>query len=579
MILSALVEYYETLAAQGKIAQSGWADVKVSYALEIGDNGELKRVVNIKTEQQRGKKTVLVPQVMNLPAPVKRSSGILPNFLCDNSSYLLGIDTKGKPERSRDCFLACKELHEKLLSQLDCPAANAILKFFSGWNPETASKHPALQEEYDEIVGGANLIFRTTSGYVQDDILIADAWNSAYGESDEDMDGFCMVTGKKGPVEKIHPSIKNVAGAQSSGAALVSFNAPSLCSYGKEQNFNAPTGKYAAFAYTTALNHLLADRERVFRVGDTTIVCWAKNGSDAYQDFFSCSLMETSQKYTPADIYKMVQALCRGETIDFENTLLDSNMDFYILGLSPNAARISVRFFCHNTFGGFLNNILMHQQRLEIVRPSFDKFEVLPLWKLLSETVNQKSKDKAAAPNMAGETLRAILNNTPYPATLLNGVVLRIRAEKEVTRGRAAIIKAYYLKQPNQAVPKEEVLTVALNPESKNIPYTLGRMFAVLEAIQSDANPGINSTIRDRYFNSASATPAVIFPTLLNLAQKHLKKIKNEGRKIYYNKLLTELLSILEETYPNRLSLPEQGSFQLGYYHQAQDRYTKKEEK
>ena len=283
----------------------------------------------------------------------------------------------------------------------------------------------------------------------------------------------------------------------------------------------------------------------------------------------------------------MVKSLCAGQPVTYEADKLDPGMDFYVLGLSPNAARLSVRFFLHNTFGGFLRNIQAHYDRLEIVRPAYDKFETLPLWKLLSETVNQNSRDKSPAPDLAGEVLRAVLMNTRYPATLLNGVTLRIRAEREITRGRAAVLKAYYrklqetIKQENPDIP-EEVLQVSLNPNTNNIPYTLGRLFSVLEAIQESANPGVNATIKDKYFNSAAATPAVIFPVLTNLAQKHLKKLSssNRGLSISYEKQLTELFSKFDGTeYPARMNLPQQGSFQLGYYHQTQARYQKKEEK
>ena len=273
----------------------------------------------------------------------------------------------------------------------------------------------------------------------------------------------------------------------------------------------------------------------------------------------------------------MVAQLTKGHSVLYDEALLDPNMDFYILGLSPNSARLSVRFFLRNTFGAFIKNIAAHQERLTITRPAYEPFAVPSLKKLLEATVNQNTKDKQASPELTGEMLRAILNDTRYPALLLNGVVLRIRAEHKVTWARAAILKAYYLKNHNYDVPKE-VLTVSLNTDSANVPYNLGRLFSVLEAIQSSANPGINATIKDKYFNSASATPAVIFPVLLNLAQKHLKKLDG-GLRTYYDKQLTDLLSKLGETYPSRMNLPQQGSFQLGYYHQTQARYEKKEEK
>ncbi len=577
MILQALVEHYEDLAAQGKLARPGWSDGKISYALYINDAGELEQAASLKTEEDRGKRKVLVPRSISLPAPVKRTVGIASNFLWDNSSYILGIDEKGNPQRSVECFTACKALHHQLLDGVDSPAARALLAFFDRWDPAKAREHPALADRLEDILAGANLVFRYDGAFVQDDPLIRAAWQAYYDDPGEGPEMVCLVTGKKGPAEAVHPAIKGVTGAQSSGAALVSFNADAFCSYGREQNLNAPVGKYAAFAYTSALNHLLADRDYVGRVGDTTVLFWAKGGEQAYQGFAADFLFGLPTPYEVQDLQKKVLDLCQGKSVLFDETRLDPDAKFYILGLSPNAARLSVRFFLENSFGAFVRNVQAHQERLKIVRPSFDKFEALPLWKLLDETVNQNSRDKSPTPGLAGETLRAILTDTPYPATLLNGVTLRIRAEREVTRDRAAILKAYYLKNPHSDVPKE-VLTVSLNPDSANIPYTLGRLFSVLEAIQSAASPGINATIKDKYFNSASATPSRVFPSLLNLAQQHLRKL-DKGPRISYDKQLTELTAKLEETFPDRLSLPQQGSFQLGYYHQTQARYQKKEEK
>ena len=312
-----------------------------------------------------------------------------------------------------------------------------------------------------------------------------------------------------------------------------------------------------------------------------------ENAKPAYAALFEgVAFGSAVPSYTESDLRGIVKSLCAGQPVIYQEDKLDPNMDFYVLGLSPNAARLSVRFFLHNTFKGFLDNVQAHYRRLEVVRPAYDKFETLPLWRLLNETVNQNSRDKSPAPDLAGEVLRAVLLNTRYPATLLNGVTLRIRAEREVTRGRAAILKAYYIKlsetanRENPDIPKE-VLQVSLNPDANNIPYTLGRLFSVLEAIQESANPGLNATIKDKYFNSAAATPAIIFPVLTNLAQKHLKKLcsSNRGLSIVYDKQLTELFSKLDGTeYPARLNLPQQGSFQLGYYHQTQARYQKKEE-
>lgn len=577
MILQALVSYYETLAARGELPQPGWAPVKVSYVLNLDDQGDITTVVCIKEEVTRGKKKALVPQTIQLPAPVKRTVGVTANFLCDNSSYILGADKKGKPKRSLECFQACKTLHETLLVSVEEPAARALLSFFDHWQPEKLTEHPAFaHQDMEDLLASANLIFRYRGRYLHEIPAIRQAWQDYYNNSQNGQQFPCLVTGKLAPVAQLHPSIKGIYGAQSSGASLVSFNAPAFCSYDREQGLNAPTSQYAAFAYGAALNYLIATQNT--RVGDVTLLFWAESGEEAYADALKqFSFEDEDDQYKEEDLKGLMESLAEGADVEWDGTRIDPNMTFYILGISPNAARLSVRFFLRNSFGQFIRNVKAHYDRLEIVRPSFDPFDNIPVWRMLKETVNPNSREKKPAADMAGDTLRAILTNTPYPATLLDGVTLRIRADREMNRTRAAILKAYYLKNSNPFVP-EEVLTVSLNPDSNNEAYILGRMFSVLEAIQSDANPGINATIRDKYFSSASATPGVVFPTLVNLAQKHLRKL-DEGKKIFYDKQLTELMSKLGETYPNRMNLPQQGAFQLGYYHQTQYRFTKKEDK
>lgn len=577
MILQALVSYYETLAARGELPQPGWAPVKVSYVLNLDDQGDITTVVCIKEEVTRGKKKALVPQIIQLPAPVKRTAGVTANFLCDNSSYILGADKKGKPKRSLECFQACKTLHETLLVSVEEPAARALLSFFDHWQPEKLTEHPAFaHQDMEDLLASANLIFRYRGRYLHEIPAIRQAWQDYYNNSQDSQQFPCLVTGKLAPVAQLHPSIKGIYGAQSSGASLVSFNAPAFCSYDREQGLNAPTSQYAAFAYGAALNYLIATQNT--RVGDVTLLFWAESGEEAYADALKqFSFGDEDDQYKEEDLKGLMESLAEGADVEWDGTRIDPNMTFYILGISPNAARLSVRFFLRNSFGQFIRSVKAHYDRLEIVRPSFDPFDNIPVWRMLKETVNPNSREKKPAADMAGDTLRAILTNTQYPATLLNGVTLRIRADREMNRTRAAILKAYYLKNRNPFVP-EEVLTVSLNQDSNHEAYVLGRLFSVLEAIQSDANPGINATIRDKYFSSASATPGVVFPTLVNLAQKHLRKL-DEGKKIFYDKQLTELMSKLGETYPNRMNLPQQGAFQLGYYHQTQYRFTKKEDK
>ena len=586
MILQALTAYYEQLVRLGKLSAPGWDDsFKVSYELRLNDAGQLLRVVSLLTEKTVGKKTVLAPRAMRVPAHEKRSSGIAANFLCDNSTYLLGADEKGKPERAANCFKACAKLHHAILDGVDSPAARALLAYFDSWDPAQAAAHPLLAEQWKEITGNANLIFGYEAAdhshsFVNDDPAIQNAWQAHYNDRSADSDmGQCLITGKYAPIERTHPNISGVPGAQSSGAALVSFNAPAFCSYGHEQGENAPVSKYAAFAYTTALNRLLADRNHCKHVGDTTILCWAENAEPVYQDAMSMFLFGADEAagIQESDVQAALKRLSAGQTVPFLEKELSPDQHFYLLGLAPNAARLSVRFFLRDTFGSFAQNLQKHAEEMEIDCSEKEKFRTLPIWAVVNETTRTVPGQPAKpSPQLAGDLLRAVLTGGRYPATLLNGVTLRIRAEQAVTRGRAAVIKAYYLRNYPTELNKE-VYTVSLN-ETTNVPYLLGRLFSVLEAVQKAANPGINTTIKDRYFNAACATPGMSFPTLLRLSQKHLRKL-SDGLATHYDKQIAELMAQLPESgFPARLSLPDQGKFAIGYYHQTQKRYVKKNE-
>ena len=586
MILQALTAYYEQLVRQGKLSAPGWEDsFKVSYELRLNDAGQLLRVVPLLTEKTAGKKTVLAPRAMRVPAHVKRTAGVSANLLCDNSSYLLGADEKGKPERAKQCFDACAALHHRLLDDVDSPAARAILAYFDSWDPAQAASHPLLQEQWKEITGNANLIFGYEAAdhshsFVNDDPAIQNAWQAHYNDRSAGADTVqCLITGKQAPAALVHPSIMGVQGAQSSGAALVSFNAPAFCSYGHEQGENAPMSEYAAFAYTTALNRLLADRDHCKHVGDTTILCWAENAEPVYQDAMSMFLFGADEAagIQESDVQAALKRLSAGQTVPFLEKELSPDQHFYLLGLAPNAARLSVRFFLRDTFGSFAQNLQKHAEEMEIDCSEKEKFRTLPIWAVVNETTRTVPGQPAKpSPQLAGDLLRAVLTGGRYPATLLNGVTLRIRAEQTVTRGRAAVIKAYYLRNYPTELNKE-VYTVSLN-ETTNVPYLLGRLFSVLEAVQKAANPGINTTIKDRYFDAACAAPVMVFSTLLRLSQKHLRKL-NDGLATYYDKQITELMAQLPESgFPARLSLPDQGKFAIGYYHQTQKRFAKKNE-
>ena len=576
MILQSLAEYYENLVLQKKVSKSGWCQAKVSHAIELNEDGTIKAIISQKKEEERGKKKIWVPVLLNVPEMVTRSSGVSSNFLCDNAKYFLGIDGDGIQKRTIECFEAAKERHLMLLEEANGKMARAICLFFKNWKPECADENLSVKEHWDELNEGGNLIFCMKALYAQDEKEIQDIWEEYLKKQKQGKQGICLVTGQRAEIARIHRGIKGVPGAQSSGAALVSFNAPAFESYGKEQSYNAMVGKYAEFAYTTALNYLLNQSEYKFALGDSMIVFWAESGQEEYQDSFLSWL--NPKVDNQEEMNKVFGNLKKGVWVDLEDIQLDPEQRFYILCLAPNAARLSVRFYYQNSFGNIIKNIAKHYQRMEIVRPSWEDMRYLGIKQMLNETVNQKSKDKTPIPNMASMVLSAILSDTKYPASLYTDTLIRIRAEQgKVTCGRAAIIKAFLIQNYKW---KEGDEYMGLNEGCEESAYLLGRLFAVLESIQKDANPGINTTIRDRYFNSACATPASVFPTLIKLKNSHIKKLEREsgGTKIYYEKMLTELMGKIEK-FPRRLSLEEQGKFMLGYYHQVQKKYEKKEEK
>lgn len=598
MILQSLVKYYEKLADAGDITRPGWCEAKVAMGLDLSPEGELLGVIPLKTEETRGKKTVEVPQSKEVPEQVTRSSGVSANFLCDNSSYILGVDTKGKPERTKECFEASKERHLQILEHVHSDAAEAIKSFFQNWKQNEAEINQVVSENYEELCAAPNLVFWVDEAFVQDDPEIREAWKAFYSQRQEGEKGICLVTGEQTEIARIHGLIKGIPGAQSSGASLIGFNAPAFQSYGKEQSYNAPVGEYAVYAYTTALNYLINKKmgdKYPFRskIGDTMVVYWSENGEEVYQNAFSDIVEPTADNQEI--VGGVFENLEKGWDVNVEGVLSKISPDqrFYILGLSPNAARLSVRFFYEDSFGNILKHLKEHYDRMEIVRPAMDSIKYLGTWRMLQEIVNKKSRDKKPPDNIGGTAFRAILSGGRYPEALYHAVLQRITAEQDdadariykITRGRAAIIKAYLLR--NTRLSEKEEITVGLNENSKNIPYNLGRLFAVLEHIQEEsADNKINSTIKDRFFNSACATPASIFPILLKLKNSHMKKVerKNVGSKIHFERMLTEIQGRFpvsddqEIAYPKRLTLEEQGMFILGYYHQTQKRFEKKSE-
>jgi len=580
MLLQSLVKLYEAWAEKGEIEKLGWNPVKISYGISLDEEGNVDEIIHLKTNAPKGNKEI--PSLISLPMPVKRSVGVASNFLYDNATYVFGYDNSNKPDRVKQCFDCFRNVGNKVLENSDDEFSTVIKKFLQKDYSEFENLSDLLTElnctetTVDDILNkGANLLLMPLGKFPTDSKAICESWNSYYEHSDAPK-GVCLVTGKDDHIAKLHPVIKGIRGAQAAGASLVSFNATAFDSYGKENGYNAPVSEYAAFAYTSALNKLVSDNDHRVFSGDTTVVCWTEDGESAYQDVFA-GIFNSDDEVKQKDLHDTILSIVNGNEVKWEGIPLNPSNNFYILGISPNSARLSVRFFIQNTFGKVMENLLKNQQRMEMVKPGFEKFNYIPLWRILGETVNKKSRNKKCKPHLAGDVLNSIINDYNYPSTLYYGILGRISAEQNINWVKASVLKAYLLK--NYDSKYKEEITVDYNENSNNKAYLLGVLFSNLEEIQNTANPGIKSTIRDRYFTAASSTPSRVFPILIDLAQNHIKKISNVGAKVNCQKMLTETMSKLGDKFPNRLKLDEKGMFQLGYYQRTQERFTGKEDK
>lgn len=590
MILQSLCKYYDQLLEThpDEVSKPGWCPRRVSFMLDLSSQGELRGV--IPSPDDKGWQR-------NVPEQVKRSSGVAANFLCDNSSYLLGIAAKSKPERALRCFEAARDLHFEVLADADSAAARAIRGFFESWDPAAGVdllRSLTSVDVAERLITGGNLEFSVRGERVLNDPVVRDAWERFKQAPSEDASVMtCLVTGERSPIARLHPAIKGVYGAQPTGASLVGFNAPAFEHYGHdgEQGLNAPVGERTVFAYTTALNYLLSDKKHHMLLGDTTVVYWAERHDDACSQAFSVLMDGAAQnpdQNPDEDIDAIMQRIRSGkpvEGVDLEET-------FYVLGLAPNAARLSVRFFYSNTFGEVLENLAAHYERLEIAANPGSRRFLTPYMLLReieapsSKTGNKSAGKKAKTSALAASLMRSILSGSPYPEELFTGVMNRIRVTQDdisknsfkVTRGKAAIIKAYLLQ--NRKMDKE-VITVELNENYNELPYLLGRLFFTMEHIQRTANPSIKTTIKNRYFNSASMTPAKVFPSLIRKTEASLATLGREskGLSIILDKQFTSLSAMISRAaekegsraFPVRLDMVEQGSFCLGYYEQKQD--------
>ena len=586
MILGELADYYELLLDKGKVGKEGWENQRVSYVITIDYSGQVKSIFSIEKEEQRGKRKVSVPDKRMVPVHSVRSGKTpKPYYLCDNAKYLLGVwvlsDNQASDEKNKkqawECFQASAEYHIKMLGNSEDKIAQSICSFFKTWNFE--KNKDIFQVNWKEIEK-ATLVFRSYE--LSKEILeieeVKNIWNDSFADNGETSVKRCLVSGKLAKVARLHPQFNGVQGVNPSGAALVSFNGAAFESYGKKQGDNAPVCQKIANAYGQALNYLLSDYGHHRQIGDATTVFWAKakNGENAYVGFMS-QLLDGADENEEDKLLLVMSRIASGEQAGYLETELNPDVPFYILGLSPSVGRISIRFFYSGTFGKMVSNIQDHYKRMEIESPVYEKKKFPGIQELLYETANKKSTKKQSPPILSGALMRAILENRPYPAGIFNNIMLRIHSEREINRNKAAFIKAYIIK--NFKNKKEAVDAMNLNEDTEYIPYVLGRLFEIMEEIQFQAID--KETVKERYFNSASTNPSVVFPQMLRLANSHLNVLKRDkkGMQVKLEKQLSGLCNKIHSDFPKYLTLEDQGIFMLGYYHQQQERFSKNENK
>jgi CRISPR-associated protein Csd1 len=582
MILHELVRYYDRKARDPDPAQRlpsfGLEDKEIRFVIEVAQDGQVNQLRD--TQRMEGKKKRA--QSFLVPQGEKKTSGVKANLLWDSAQYVIGLERERKGKAELTPHQAYRQRIEALpvtaraddgiravLAALD-RADWSVLQAHEAW-PEIVETNPVMTFQ---LVGDSDLVCQRAA------VVAAAASDVA---ADDAASAMCLIDGERRPIERVHASIKGVWGAQSSGANVVSFNARAFESYGKaeRQGENAPIGQQAAFAYTTALNHLLGkDSRQRMQVGDASTVFWSDRDS-AFEGLFAELFGSHDDPDRGAAAVKaLFDSLKSGQL-----PVGERDVTFFVLGLAPNAARIAIRFWLHAPLAELAPRIAQHFADLSVVR-RYDSDPATPsLFRLLTSLAVQGKADNVP-PSLAGEWMRSILEGLPYPAALLNAAVVRCKAEQEVTYLRAAILKAWLNRDRRRRHPKlpanHSHFKESLDMQQPDVPYRLGRLFAVLERLQEEAAKPrkLNSTIRDRYFGAASTTPVAVFTTLLRLKVSHSKQLTPEYAS-FFERMVGEICGTVVDPkvndFPRQLTLPEQGRFALGYYHQRQSFFAKKE--
>jgi CRISPR-associated protein Csd1 len=578
-VLQALDRYYGRMAARGEAEAPGYSRGKIGFAIVLSADGEPIQTLDLR--QAAGRR--MIPRMLEVPAAVKRASNILPNLFWDKTAYVLGR-TAGEGRRTAEEHAAFKVANLGLLQGANDEGLVALRRFLEGWSPERFDAPPFATGMLD-----ANIVFRLDGEHRfiherEAAKRLIDARAGGDGPK-----SFCLVTGTEAPIRRLHPSIKGVEGAQSSGASLVSFNLDAFTSYGKEQGANAPTSESAAFRYGAALNRMLdrGSTNRVARpIGDASVVFWAdtsavvdETAAKAAENFFATMFDPPTLGGSGADdaseavkLRDALDKLAAGRPVRDLGLGLVPGTRFHVLGLAPNAARLSVRYWLDDSFEVFAHRLADHYRDLAI-EPTPWGAKPPSIQRLLVKTTALQEKFDNIPPLLAGEMTRAVLSGTRYPRTLLTAAIIRLRAgDAPWTGWHAAAIKAFINRSGEETAP------MALEPDNPSPAYQLGRLFAVLESAQYAALGRVNAPISTRYYGSASATPARVFGPLLRGLRHHVADALKQGRGGWIDGKVGEIMAKLPPQLPRTLRLEDQGRFAIGYYHERAFRTARPDE-
>jgi CRISPR-associated protein Csd1 len=599
VLIQALCEYYDTLAAQGKLLSEGYSNVKISYRISLTPEGKIDGIPDCCTTEtikvKGGKeKEVKNPKAMILPKRTEKP-GIESNIVEHRPLYIFGLnfdsksgtlsvdDRTGKAKKSHAAFV---EKSKAFFEGMTSPIAVAFLNFVNTWEPEKEENNPLLLGLGKEL-STAGFVF-SLSGHpeimLQDDEEVKAHWESMLaetGDTDGDLQQ-CAIMGQPLPIARIHDKIKGIPGGSTMGNTLISFNNPAEYSYGHEQSYNSNISELAMKKYTQALNYLMAEKKHRVAIDDLIMFHWAANNNEQCDDLFMDELFGTDyfgeEKLdavdTEAGIGEMLNKVSRATLNDDLDGILekiDSNVDFYIVGIKPNSARLAVKFIYRRQFGEVFRNLVQHQLDLKISENS----RPVSLNMIKKQLVSQKSSNQTVDSSLVTKVLESAIYGWRYPEFLLQTVVRRIQTDRDteteqniqMNPARMGILKAC-INRNDRLNGKEEEIKMALDIENKNPAYLCGRLFAVLENVQQRASGyGLNRTIKDAYFTSASTRPATVFPKLLTLSQHHMAKMDNDR---YADESISQIVNELGSEFPNTLALKEQGIFMLGYYQQKQ---------